>query len=267
MADIQYKRNLLELGYNLIDLGYSSNNLVINGTQTVSGAPVTTAGYFEKGCFIQNIATGLLYVNTGSTASPVWTIVDTAAGAPQPLGSSHIFVGNSSNIATDIAMTGIVNIGNTGVTSIPLTSAHLLVGNSLNFAASVGVTGDVSLTNGGVTAVVAGAITGAKLSTGVGYFTVAKATNGTTPVNVIAATVPFTCTITGVYLISEDTTAGNITLADTAGTVATIAKGTSSGAMVGATSLANTGVTSGNTLTIVSSSTGNAMVFITFTVA
>ncbi len=85
--------------------------------------------------------------------------------------------------------------------------------------------------------------------------------------NVIAATVPFTCTITGVYLVSQDTTASNITVADTAGTVATIAKGTVSGVLVGAASLANTTVTAGNTLTVVSDGAGNANVFITFTVA
>lgn len=105
------------------------------------------------------------------------------------------------------------------------------------------------------------------ISTGTGYFSVSKSTSGTTPVNVFAATVPFACTITGVYLISKDTTAGNITVADTAGTVATIAKGTTSGAMVGAVSLANTSVASGDTLTIVSSSAGNATVVINFTVA
>lgn len=101
---------------------------------------------------------------------------------------------------------------------------------------------------------------------GTRYMQVAKDTNATTPVNVIAATVPFTATITGIFLVSKDTTAGNITIADTTGTVATIAKGVTAGALVGATSLANTTVTSGDTLTIVSSSAGNATVFITFTV-
>lgn len=106
-----------------------------------------------------------------------------------------------------------------------------------------------------------------KSATGTQYFAVNKVTTGTTPVNVIAATVPFACTITGVYVISQDTTAGNITVADTAGTVATIAKGTVAGAMTGAVSLANTSVAAGNTLTIVSSSAGNADVFINFTIA
>jgi hypothetical protein len=58
-----------------------------------------------------------------------------AAGAALPaLTSSHIFVGNAGNVATDVAMTGDVTISNTGVTSnnpslikyvsIPISSAQ-----------------------------------------------------------------------------------------------------------------------------------------------
>lgn len=161
--------------------------------------------------------------------------------------------------------------------SLPLAQNHVLVGDSSGEAADVAMSGDVAIVASGATTIQdsavttakinAAAVTGAKLVTAAGYFQVAKDTTNTTPVNVFAATVPFACTITGVYVISKDTTAGNITVADTAGTVATIAKGTSAGVMVGATSLANTSVSAGNTLTIVSSSAGEATVFITFTVA
>lgn len=115
----------------------------------------------------------------------------------------------------------------------------------------------------------AGAITGAKLSTGRGYFTVAADTNGTTAVSVFGASgLPVAATITGVYLVSQDTTAGNITVENPASTVVcTIAKGTASGALVGATTLANTAVAAGTNLVVDSSSAGNARVFITFTVA
>lgn len=150
---------------------------------------------------------------------------------------------------------------------LALTNAHIFVGNSSNVGADVAMSGDATIANTGALTIAAAAVTGAKLSTAVGYFQVAKNTNSTTPVNVFAATVPFSCTITGVYLVSKDTTAGNITLAATGGTVATIAKGTAAGALVGATSLANASITAGNTLTIVSSSAGEATVFVTFTVA
>ncbi len=97
-------------------------------------------------------------------------------------------------------------------------------------------------------------------------------TNGTTPVNVFgglnatlnAVNVPFNLTIVGVYLISNDGTAGNITIKNSGNTVATIAKGAASGAMIGAVSLANTLVTVTNQLTVVSSSAGNAQVFIIY---
>lgn len=234
----------------LVLVGTDAQGLITSGQKATSGAPATTAGIFQVGAFIQNIATGVLYVNVGTTASPSWTIIDTASGLA--LTNGHIFVGNASNLPTDVAMSGDVTIANTGLTTIA------------NDAVNTTKIANASVTTAKIDNF---AVTGAKMITGVGYFTVAADTNGTTPVDVIAATVPFACTITGVYLISEDTTAGNITLADTAGTVATIAKGTSAGVMVGATSLANTSVALGDTLTIVSSSAGNARVFITFTTA
>lgn len=114
-----------------------------------------------------------------------------------------------------------------------------------------------------------GAITGAKLSTGTGYFTVAADTNGTTAVSVFGSSgLSVAVTITGVFLVSQDTTAGNITVENPASTVVcTIAKGTTSGALVGATTLANTTVAAGTNLVVDSSSAGNARVFITFTTA
>lgn len=114
-----------------------------------------------------------------------------------------------------------------------------------------------------------GVITGAKLSTGTGYFTVATDTDGTTAVSVFGASgLDVAVTITGVFLISQDTTAGNITVENPASTtVCTIAKGTASGACVGATTLSDTTVAAGTNLVVDSSSAGNARVFITFTVA
>jgi hypothetical protein len=80
-------------------------------------------------------------------------------------------------------------------------------------------------------------------------------TNGTTPVLILPG-VPVS--IGAVFLISNDTTAGTITVSNSAGTVCTIAKGTVAGAMVGAISLANSSAHTG--LQIVSSSAGNARV-------
>lgn len=69
------------------------------------------------------------------------------------LTNSHIFVGNASNMAADVAMSGIVAIANSGVTTIPLASANILVGSAGNLAAPVAVTGDVTLSNAGVASI------------------------------------------------------------------------------------------------------------------
>lgn len=91
------------------------------------------------------------------------------------LTDGHVFVGNASNLATDVAMSGDIAITNTGVTAISsgvivnadvnasaaiaysklaaLTSAHILVGSGSNVATDVAVTGDVTISNAGVTAI------------------------------------------------------------------------------------------------------------------
>ena len=95
---------------------------------------------------------------------------------------------------------------------------------------------------------------------------VSAVSNGTTAVSVFGSTgLPFAITITGVYLIARDTTATNITVeAPAATTVATIAKGTAAGALVGASSLSNTSVAANTNVVIDGSSTGVAQVFITY---
>lgn len=100
------------------------------------------------------------------------------------------------------------------------------------------------------------------------YFTTCTPTNGTTPVNIFDANgAPTALTITGVMIVSRDTTAGNITPKQAANTVCTIAKGTSTGVAVGGASLSNTTYAKGDVATVVSSSAGNADVFITWALA
>lgn len=82
-----------------------------------------------------------------------------------------------------------------------LTSAHLLVGDGSNVAQDVAVTGDVAITNAGVTSI-AGGITTHKLPAGVaaGYVVARGATalDGTNPTTVatgLTTVVAFTCTV------------------------------------------------------------------------
>jgi hypothetical protein len=59
----------------------------------------------------------------------------------QALTNSHIFVGNASNVATDVAMTGDVSITNTGVTTVfGLTTKLSLTGGTLTGALGIGET-------------------------------------------------------------------------------------------------------------------------------
>jgi len=98
------------------------------------------------------------------------------------------------------------------------------------------------------------------------YNVITVDTSGTTSVDVFGSNgAPIDSTITAVYLISKDTTAGNITLDVGGSTVATIAKGTTAGALVGASSLSNTTVSEDDAVTVVSSSAGDATVMIHFT--
>lgn len=91
---------------------------------------------------------------------------------------------------------------------------------------------------------------------------------GTTAASVWTGGAPTALTITGVWLISNDTTAGNVTVENPASTVvATIAKGTTAGALVAATSLANTSVAAGTDVIVDCSSAGVAQVFITYRIA
>ncbi len=90
-------------------------------------------------------------------------------------------------------------------------------------------------------------------------FNFAIDTNGTT----VRTFNTDTFRIVSIYVISLDTTAATITIKNTGSTVTTIAKGTVSGGMVGAVSLANTDFTSRvSTISVESSSAGNARIMI-----
>ncbi len=104
----------------------------------------------------------------------------------EDLTSAYLIVGNSSNRPTAVAMSGVIALTNTGVTSIvagsivnadvnasaaiafsklaSLTSAYILVGSAGNVPTAVAVTGDVTISNAGVTTIAAGAVDPAMLA-------------------------------------------------------------------------------------------------------
>ena len=91
-------------------------------------------------------------------------------------------------------------------------------------------------------------------------------TNGTTPVNVFGKSgAPFRGTLTNFETSGLDTTAGNVILKVNGNTVATIAKGTVAGGTAGVPSaLANVNFNPGDSVTVVSSSAGNALCWIAY---
>ena len=194
----------------------------INTDDTV--AEVTTVGYLNK-----EVANGLQFslpciaaVSTKATPTSVpqvgwyevqhvgsnWSL-DAGSNTGLALTNGHIFVGNASNLAADVAMTGDVTISNTGVTAIAagvivnadinaaaaiafsklaaLPSAQILVGSAGNVATAVAMSGDVAISNTGATTIQAGAIDLAMLSAGITPSHVIKFANQVTTVGGAAA--------------------------------------------------------------------------------
>lgn len=112
-------------------------------------------------------------------------------------------------------------------------------------------------------------IKGKKMLMGKHYGAVAVTTSGTTSVNVFgAAGAPCALTITGVMAVAKDTVAGNISVTNGTNAVVSFAKSTTAGIVTGEDgTIDNSSVAAGATLTVESSSTGNAHVWIAFTVA
>jgi len=158
--------------------------LVQSAVKITSGAPTATAGKFIPGAIIQNAVTGVLYSNTGSTASPVWSVIDTSTGGLPALANGDIWVGNASNVATAVAMSGDVTITNAGVAAIgsgKVLKAMLATGVKANFMTMF--LDDSYTTVGGAAAeviTVTGAVAGDKVI-------VSLYDNGTNNVSIVSA--------------------------------------------------------------------------------
>ena len=194
----------------------------INTNDTV--AEVTATGYLNK-----EVANGVQFslpciavVSTKATPTAVpqvgwyevqhvgvnWSL-DAGSNTGIALANGHIFVGNASNLAADVAMTGDVLISNAGVTSIAtgvivnadinaaaaiafsklaaLTSGNILVGSAGNVPTSVAMSGDITISNAGLTAIGAGKVLLAMLGTGIAPSAVIKFMSQATTVGGAAA--------------------------------------------------------------------------------
>ena len=85
-----------------------------------------------------------------------------------------LIAGNASIVNADISASGAIAFSKLAA----LTSAHILVGNASNVATSVAVTGDVTITNAGVTAIASGVVVNADISA-TAEIAVSKLANGT----------------------------------------------------------------------------------------
>lgn len=164
------------------------------------------------------------------------------SGLSNTLQSGDIFVGNSSNVATGVAMSGDGTMSNTGVFAIAagvivnadinaaaaidfsklaaLASGNILVGTAGNVAASVAMTGDVVISNTGVTAISAGVIVNADINSGaaIAFSKLAAMTSGFLLVG-SAGTVPTAVALSGDATLVAS---GALTIASNAITTAKI---------------------------------------------
>lgn len=183
-------------------------------------AEVTTAGYLNKFVAQGNVLseTDMAVVVTRATpnarAAQVnlfdisfsggdWSFETNST--PLTLLNGQIYVGNASDMAVGVTMSGDATVTNTGVLTIAnnaitnakvstsaaiafsklaaLTSAHILVGSAGNVATDVALSGDATLANTGALTIANDAITTAKILNA--NVTLAKLAAGITPSHVI----------------------------------------------------------------------------------
>lgn len=120
---IQYQTSV-DWDASLIDLQFTDidnplvKGLVCFAIKITAGAPTATAGKFIPGATIANAVTGIIYQNTGTTASPVWSVMDTSPVALPELADGDIWVGNGDDEATAVTPSGDVTMDNAGVFTI-----------------------------------------------------------------------------------------------------------------------------------------------------
>lgn len=184
-----------------ISRDWGQDPAIVRITSTDTLATITTAGYIaDQADNIAEINAGAFEWVVSDTvlvyASDGWGFYNISADfeslepfftpSELDLPSAQIIVGNASGIGQARAMTGVIAITNTGVTSIvdgsivnadinaaaaidfsklaALPSAQILVGSAGNVATAVAVTGDISIDNAGLTAIAAGVIVNADIN-------------------------------------------------------------------------------------------------------
>lgn len=132
------------------EIGVGTGSIVFRGTiggtltqtvQATAGTPTVTWGTSSGTPVVTATAPCVI---TAATGNLVCTF------ASSTLTSAHIFVGNGSNVATDVAMSGDISITNAGVTTLVSGSASNLNSGALLAARMPALTGDITTSVGTV---------------------------------------------------------------------------------------------------------------------
>ena len=124
MAFVQYQTTV-DWDSTLTDLGYTSDGYVESAVKTTTGAPTATAGKFITSAQILNKVSGITYTNTGTTASPVWSVLGGGGGGGMAIGdsvadadaSSILYVDGTGNLTQDTGFTRDIATGNTNISA------------------------------------------------------------------------------------------------------------------------------------------------------
>lgn len=163
----------------------------LRGTTTLP----TDTELFSKGCFLKIENNGATYVNTAADGqAPSW-VATGSGGLSSTLTSAHILVGDGSNIATDVAVSGDLTLANTGAFTIAndaVTTAKILNANVTKAKLATGISSSHIIKFAGQPTTVGGAaaeaftVTGA-LNTDLAF--VQMVDNGTNNVTIVDAVV------------------------------------------------------------------------------
>jgi hypothetical protein len=74
MAHVQYSTEV-DWDADLRDVGLDSEGYAITALKLTAGVPTAVAGKYRPAATVKNIASGVIYANSGTTASPVFSVV------------------------------------------------------------------------------------------------------------------------------------------------------------------------------------------------
>lgn len=170
----------------------TANHVVINNGSGALSSEAQLAT--SRGGTGQNMSasTGLVKVSGGTFSAATLVNADVSASAGiqlsklETLASGEIIVGSAANVPTARAVSGDINIGNTGVTAISagvivnadvnasaaiefsklaaLSSGEILVGSAGNVPTARAMSGDINIGNTGITSISAGVIVNADVN-------------------------------------------------------------------------------------------------------